>query len=97
MSALVQAVGAVEAASTWPERMAPEPAGAAGLALALLVIVMLTIHQFRTDWHEKEPPGPVPAHRPARETEWRALHWVSSTVLLVALAVIVVERVVVLA
>lgn len=85
------------AVSAWPARLAPEPAGAAGLALALLVVVVLTVHLFRTDWHDKVPPGPVPARRPARETEWRALHWVSSTVLLVVLAVVVVERVVVLA
>jgi hypothetical protein len=84
-------------ASTWPGRLAPDPAGAAGLALALLVVVIVTIHLFRTDWQEKVPPGPVPARRPARETEWRALHWVSTTVLLIALAIIVVERVVVLA
>lgn len=87
----------VHVASTWPERVAPDPAGAAGLALALLVFAIVTIHLFRTDWHEKVPPGPVPARRPVRETEWRTLHWVSTTVLLIALAVIVVERVVVLA
>lgn len=91
MSALVQA------ASAWPERVAPDPAGAAGLALALLVVTVLTVHLFRTDWRDQVPPGPVPARRPLRETEWRALHWVSTSVLLVAMAVVVVERVVVLA
>ena len=91
MSALVLA------ASVWPERVAPDPAGAAGLALALLVVTVLTVHLFRTDWRDRVPPGPVPARRPGRETEWRALHWVSTSVLLVALAVVVVERVVVLA
>ncbi|HEY0645403.1 MAG TPA: hypothetical protein VGD39_18450 [Nocardioides sp.] len=94
MSAVLQVV---RAASAWPERTAPEPAGAAGLALALLVVLVLTVHLFRSDWRDKVAPGPVPARRPARETEWRALHWVSSTVLLVALVAVVVERVVVLA
>lgn len=91
MSAVVLAV------SAWPERAVPEPAGAAGLALALLVVVVLAVDLFRTDWREKLPPGPVPARRPVREAESRALHWVSATVLLLTLVAVVVERVVVLA
>ena len=87
----------VLAASAWPERMAPEPAGAAGLAVALLVIVVLGADLFRRDWREKVAPGPVPARRPVPEAESRVLHWVSTAVLLVALAAVVVERVVVLA
>jgi hypothetical protein len=39
----------------------------------------------------------VPARQPVRDAESRALSWVSTTVLLVALAAVVVERVVVLA
>ena len=86
----------VLAVSEWPARHAPEPAGAAGLALALLVVVVLTVHQFRTARREKMPPGPVRAARWSRETEWLALHWASASVLVVALAVVVVDRVVVL-
>jgi hypothetical protein len=87
----------LQVASTWPERVAPEPAGAAGLAVALLVLVILVVDLFRTDWREKVPPGPVPVRRPVREAESRTLHWVAASVLLVALAAVVVERVVVLA
>jgi hypothetical protein len=90
-------IAVVQVVSTWPGRVAPEPAGAAGLALALLVVVVLVVSLFRTDWRERVPPGPVPARRPVRDAESRALSWVSTTVLLVVLAAVVVERVVVLA
>ena len=83
-------------ASAWPARIAPEPAGASGLALALLVVTVLTVHLFRDGGREKVSPGPVPARRASRETEWRTLYWGSTSVLVVALAVVVVDRVVVL-
>ena len=69
----------------------------AGLLAVFLVVAVLVVDLFRTDWREKAPPGPVPARRPVRDAESRALRWVSTTVLLVALAAVVVERVVVLA
>ena len=81
----------------WPERLAPEPAGAAGLALALLVIVVLTLHQVRADWRENPQTGTDSGRRPQWETESRRLHWASTWVLIAVLAVVFVERIVVLA
>lgn len=87
----------VRTVAVWPDRLAPEPAGAAGLALGLLVIVVLTLHQVRADWREKLPAGTDPGRRPQWETESRWLHWASTWVLVAVLAVVCVERIVVLA
>jgi hypothetical protein len=89
-------IGVALAASSWPDRLAPEAAGPAGLALGLVVIALLTVQELRADWREKLPPGPVPARRPVAETESLRLHWAVATVLLLVLAVVVVERIVVL-
>ncbi|PVG82926.1 hypothetical protein DDE18_11320 [Nocardioides gansuensis] len=83
--------------AVWPGRLAPEPAGAAGLALGLLVIVVLTLHQVRADWREKLPTGTDSGRRPQRDAESRRLHWASTSVLVAALVVVFVERIVVLA
>lgn len=81
---------------SWPERNGPSPAGAAGLALALLTIVVLAIHQVRASWLEHTAPGPVPSQEPAAQRESRHLYWAVTTVLIVVLGVVVVERFVVM-
>jgi hypothetical protein len=83
-------------AQTWPERVAPEAAGAAGLGLALLTIAVLVVQQVRASWQERTSPGPVPERAPVQERESRALYWPIAVVLVAVLGVIVIERIVVL-
>ena len=88
MSAVLEVVRA------WPERSVPDPAGAAGLALALLVIVVLAVHQLRAGWREKASPESARAR--VWGAEWLALHWGTASVLVLVLAIVVIERVAVL-
>ncbi len=81
---------------SWPERNGPAPAGAAGLALALLTIVVLALHQVRASWLEHTSPGPVPSREPTAQKESGHLYWSVATVLIVVLGVVVVERFVVM-
>lgn len=80
----------------WPERTAPEPAGAAGLGIALLTIAVLAVWQVRASWQEHTRPGPVPRHAPVQEREARALYWPVAIVLIGVVAMVVVERFVVM-
>ena len=83
-------------AQTWPVRVAPEAAGAAGLGLALLTIAVLAVQQVRAAWQERTAPGPVPERAPVQERESKALYWPIAVVLVAVLAVIVIERIVVM-
>lgn len=83
-------------AQTWPERIAPEAAGAAGLGLALLTIVVLAVHELRASWQEHTTPGPVPKRAPVVEREARRLYWAVAAVLVTVLGLIIVERIVVM-
>lgn len=89
-------MNAVQAAVALAGRLDPDPAGAAGLALGLLVIAVLTLHQVRPHWRDRQPPGAVLARRPVGDAEAGRVFWVSATVLLVVLGVVVVERIAVL-
>lgn len=80
----------------WLERTAPVPAGAAGLGVALLTIAVLAVWQVRGSWLEHTSPGPVPRQSPVEEREARALYWPVAIVLIGVVAVVVVERFVVM-
>lgn len=89
-------IGMLLVLASWPDRHGPTPAGAAGLAFALVTLVVLAVYQLRPPWSVEESPGPVRAHVPVSVSESRLLYWATASSLVIGLAVIVVERFVVM-
>jgi hypothetical protein len=82
--------------ASWPVRHAPAPAGAAGLTLALITLAVLVVHQLRPPWAARRAPGPA-RRTPIAVRESQHLYWATASALVVALAVVVIERFVVMA
>lgn len=79
-----------------PWRDAPTPAGPAGLAIGLIALAVLAVYQLRAPWSEHTPSEPINGRAPLPARESAHLYWATSSALVVVLAVIVVERFVVL-
>jgi hypothetical protein len=89
-------IGLLLVLGSWPDRQGPSPAGAAGLALALVTLAVLVAYQLRPPWSVQVAPGPVRIRVPVSVGESRHLYWATAGSLVLALGVVVVERIVVL-
>ena len=89
-------IGLLLVLAAWPDRDGPSPAGAAGLTLALITLVVLAVYQLRPPWSVRLAPGPVRARASVSVSESRHLYWATATSLVVALGVVFVERIVVM-